>query len=54
MISLSVFDKNDKFYDMLHNAALSEVDWRDYCGNGSPHYRVYGPVLNNAVWKRLS
>jgi lipopolysaccharide transport system ATP-binding protein len=54
MISLSIYDKNDKFYDMLHNAALFEVGWRDFYGNGTPYYPVYGPVLNNAVWKRLS
>jgi lipopolysaccharide transport system ATP-binding protein len=53
LISLSVFNKENKFFDMLPNAAMFEVGWRDNYGNGAPYHSLYGPVLNSAVWKRL-
>jgi lipopolysaccharide transport system ATP-binding protein len=54
LISVSIGDRYAGLLDSLDCAAWFEVVWNNNYGNGEPYHPVYGPVLTQSRWERVS
>ena len=54
LLSASIATKDEGLIDSLDCAAWFDVVWRDSYGSGEPYLPVYGPVLCESSWDRLT